>query len=185
MGRIQEPPKMSKDYDNATVKGCSELFVAFALSLLVCFVITCCVGCRPHKEVVTEYVEHPVVVTQEHHTENVRVDIVRDTIRQRDSVIYRDSVYHYIKGDTTIIERWHYVTNNHHYTDNNNKVRVDTLIKVDSVQVPVEVVRVKEVAKVEEVNRLKWWQKLFIGIGGIALVVFGFGIAYKIGKKKS
>lgn len=135
---------MSKDIDNATVKGCSELIVAFVLSLVICFVITCCVGCKPHKEVVTEYVEHPVVVTQEHHTESVRVDIVRDTIHQR------DSIYHYINGDTTIIERWHY------YTNNNQQVRVDTLVKVDSVQVPVEVVRVKEVAKVEEVNRLKW-----------------------------
>ena len=163
---------MSKDIDNATVKGCSELFVAFALSLLICFVITCCVGCKPHKEVVTEYVEQPVVVTQEHHTESVRVDIVRDTIHQR------DSIYHYIKGDTTIIERWHY------YTNNNQAIRVDTLIKVDSVQVPVEVVRVKEVAKVEEVNRLKWWQRLLMGIGGLALLALGIMTAYKMGKRK-
>lgn len=163
---------MSKDIDNATVKGCSELIVAFVLSLLVCFVITCCVGCKPHKEVVTEYVEQPVVVTQEHHTESVRVDIVRDTIHQR------DSIYHYINGDTTIIERWHY------YTNNNQQVRVDTLVKVDSVQVPVEVVRVKEVAKVEEVNRLKWWQRLLMGIGGLALIAVGITTAYKMGKRK-
>ena len=163
---------MSKDIDNATVKGCSELIVAFILSLVICFVITCCVGCKPHKEVVTEYVEQPVVVTQEHHTESVRVDIVRDTIHQR------DSIYHYIKGDTTIIERWHY------YTNNNQQVRVDTLIKVDSVQVPVEVVRVKEVAKVEEVNRLKWWQRLLMGIGGLALIAVCIMGAYKMGKRK-
>ena len=163
---------MSKDIDNATVKGCSELIVAFVLSLTICFVITCCVGCKPHKEVVTEYVEHPVVVTQEHHTESVRVDIVRDTIHQR------DSIYHYINGDTTIIERWHY------YTNNNQAIRVDTLIKVDSVQVPVEVVRVKEVAKVEEVNRLKWWQRLLMGIGGLALIAVGIMGAYKMGKRK-
>lgn len=163
---------MSKDIDNATVKGCSELIVAFVLSLVICFVITCCVGCKPHKEVVTEYVEHPVVVTQEHHTESVRVDIVRDTIHQR------DSIYHYINGDTTIIERWHY------YTNNNQQVRVDTLVKVDSVQVPVEVVRVKEVAKVEEVNRLKWWQRLLMGIGGVALIAVCIMAAYKMGKRK-
>lgn len=163
---------MSKDIDNATVKGCSELIVAFVLSLVICFVITCCMGCKPHKEVVTEYVEHPVVVTQEHHTESVRVDIVRDTIHQR------DSIYHYINGDTTIIERWHY------YTNNNQQVRVDTLVKVDSVQVPVEVVRVKEVAKVEEVNRLKWWQRLLMGIGGVALIAVCIMAAYKMGKRK-
>ncbi len=163
---------MSKDIDNATVKGCSELVAAFVLSLLICLVITCCVGCKPHKQVVTEYVEQPVVVTQEHHTESVRVDIVRDTIHQR------DSIYHYIKGDTTIIERWHY------YTNNNQAIRVDTLIKVDSVQVPVEVVRVKEVAKVEEVNRLKWWQRLLMGIGGLALIAVCIMAAYKMGKRK-
>lgn len=163
---------MRHDYDRATVKGCSELVAAFAIALLICFVITCLVGCKPHKEVVTEYVEQPVVVTQEHHTESVRVDIVRDTIHQR------DSIYHYIKGDTTIIERWHY------YTNNNQQVRVDTLVKVDSVQVPVEVVRVKEVTKVEEVNRLKWWQRLLMGIGGLALIAVGIMTAYKIGKRK-
>ena len=163
---------MMHDYDRATVKGCSELVAAFAIALLICFVITCLVGCKPHKEVVTEYVEHPVVVTQEHHTESVRVDIVRDTIQQR------DSIYHYIKGDTTIIERWHY------YTNNNQAIRVDTLVKVDSVQVPVEVVRVKEVTKVEEVNRLKWWQRLLMGIGGLALIAVGIMTAYKMGKRK-
>lgn len=171
--------------ENTTIRGCSELFFAFAVGIIICLVITLCHGCKPEKEIVTEYVEQPVVVTQEHHTENVRVDIVRDTIKMRDSVVYRDSVYHYIKGDTTIIERWHYVTNNHHYTDNNNKVRVDTLFKVDSVQVPVEVIRTKEVTKIQEVNILKWWQKALMVCGGIALVVFGFLIAYKIGKKKS
>lgn len=163
---------MSKDIDNATIKGCSELIVAFILSLVICFVITCCVGCKPHKEVVTEYVEQPVVVTQEHHTESVRVDIVRDTIHQR------DSIYHYIKGDTTIIERWHY------YTNNNQAIRVDTLVKVDSVKVPVVTERVKEVAKVEEVNRLKWWQRLLMGIGGLALIAVCIMAAYKMGKRK-
>lgn len=163
---------MSKDIDNATVKGCSELVAAFVLSLLICFVITCCVGCKPHKEVVTEYVEQPVVVTQEHHTESVRVDIVRDTIHQR------DSIYHYIKGDTVLIEKWHWLQGS------TNAVRVDTLIKVDSVQVPVEVVRVKEVTKVEEVNRLKWWQRLLMGIGGLALIAVCIKAAYKMGKRK-
>lgn len=173
---------MSNECDNPTIKGCSELIVAF---LLICFSISvCCVGCKPQKEIVSEVIEKPVIVTQEHHTESVRVDIVRDTIKMRDSVVYRDSVYHYIKGDTTIIERWHYVTNNHHYTDNNNKVRVDTLFKVDSVQVPVEVIRTKEVTKIQEVNRLKWWQKMMIGIGGLAIIAVGLMVAYKVGKKK-
>lgn len=170
--------------DNTTIKGCSELIVAFVIGMIICFVISVAHGCKPQKEVTTEYVEQPVIVTQEHHTENVRVDIIRDTIKMRDSVVYRDSVYHYIKGDTTIIERWHYVTNNHHYTDNNNKVRVDTLVKVDSVQVPVEVIRTKEVTKIQEVNILKWWQKTLMGIGGLAMIALCLVGAYRIGKKK-
>lgn len=163
---------MSQECDNPTIKGCSEYIVAFVIGLLICFVIDVCVGCKPQKEIVSEVIEKPVIVTQEHHTESVRVDIVRDTIHQR------DSIYHYIKGDTTIIERWHY------YTNNNQQVRVDTLVKVDSVQVPVEVVREREVTKIEKVNILHWWQKLLIGIGGFSLIAVGFMVAYKIGKKK-
>lgn len=161
---------MSKDIDNATIKGCSELIVAFILSLVICFVITCCVGCKPHKEVVTEYVEQPVVVTQEHHTESVRVDIVRDTIHQR------DSIYHYIKGDTTIIERWHYLQGT------TNIAKVDTFIKVDSVPYPV--VTTKEVVEVKEVNVLHWWQKALIAVGGVAIIAVGIMTAYKMGKRK-
>lgn len=159
-------PQCDKD---GTVAGCSELAVGFALALLFCLVISLC-SCKG-KELVTETIEKPVIVTQEHHTESVRVDIVRDTIRQR------DSVYHYIKGDTTIIERWHY------YTNNNNAVRVDTLIKVDSVQVPVVTERV--VTKVQEVAKpLRWWQRLLIGFGGLCAVLMGLGLAYYIGIKR-
>lgn len=174
----------SKAEDNATIKGCSELIVAFVIGMIICFVISVAHGCKPQKEVVTEYVEQPVVVTQEHHTENVRVDIVRDTIQQRDSIIYRDSIYHFVKGDTVIIERWHYSTDNHHYYNNNVATKVDTLVKVDSVQVPVEVIRTKEVTKIQEVNRLKWWQKTLMGIGGLAMIALLLLGAYKIGRRK-
>ena len=159
---------MSNEQDNIAVKGCSELIVGFGLGLLACLLITLC-SCKSGHEVIKEQV--PVVVTQEHHTESVRVDIVRDTIHQR------DSIYHYIKGDTTIIERWHY------YTNNNQAIRVDTLIKVDGVQVPVVTERI--VTKVEQVEKpLHWWQKLLIGFGGLALIAVGIMTAYMIGKRK-
>lgn len=175
--------KNRKTEENATIKGCSELVVAFVVGMVICFVISVCTGCKPQKELITEKVEVPVVVTQEHHTENVRVDVVRDTIRQRDSVVYRDSIYHYIKGDTTIIERWHYVTNNHHYTGNNNNVRVDTLFKVDSVQVPV--ITEKVITKVEKVEKpLKWWQKCLMYLGGLLIIASGLLVAYRVGIRK-
>lgn len=159
---------MSNEQDNIAVKGCSELIVGFGLGLLACLLITLC-SCRGGHEVIKEQV--PVVVTQEHHTESVRVDIVRDTIHQR------DSIYHYIKGDTTIIERWHY------YTNNNNAVRIDTLIKVDSVQVPVVTERV--VTEVQEVEKpLKWWQRALMMLGGVMLVVTGLALAHWLGKRQ-
>jgi hypothetical protein len=159
---------MSNEQDNIAVKGCSELIVGFGLGLLACLLITLC-ACKSGHEVIKEQV--PVVVTQEHHTESVRVDIVRDTIHQR------DSIYHYIKGDTTIIERWHY------YTNNNNAVRIDTLIKVDSVQVPVVTERV--VTEVQEVEKpLKWWQRVLMMLGGVMLVGTGLVLAHWLGKRQ-
>lgn len=163
---------MSKDFDNATVKGCSELLVAFALGLLICLIISVCAGCKPQKELQVERVEVPVVVTQEHTIESVKIDHVRDTL------IQRDSVYHYIKGDTIVIERWH------HTQGTTTTTRVDTLHIYDSIPYPVETTHETIVTKIQEVNVLKWWQKALMVCGGIALVVFGFLIAYKIGKKK-
>ena len=138
-------------------------------------------GCRGTKTI-TERVEVPVVVTQEHHTESVKIDHVRDTVFQRDSVIYRDSVYHFVKGDTVIIEKWHYMTNNHHYANSNVATRVDTLIKVDSVQVPVVTERV--VTQIEKVEKpLKWWQKGLMWAGGIGILLLGIFITGKIHSK--
>lgn len=164
---------MSKDFDNATVKGCSELIVAFALGLLICLIISLCASCKPQKELQIERIEVPVVVTQEHTIESVKIDHVRDTL------IQRDSVYHYIKGDTMVIERWH------HTQGTTTTTRVDTLHIYDSIPYPVETTHETIVTKIQEVNVLKWWQKALMAIGGIAIVVFGFLIAYKIGKKKS
>ena len=136
------------------------------------FLILCLVlfdGCRGTKTI-TERVEVPVVVTQEHHTESVKIDHVRDTL------IQRDSVYYYVKGDTVRIERWHYLQGA------TNVVRVDTLIKVDSVQVPVVTERV--VTQIEKVEKpLKWWQKGLMWAGGIGLVLLVFFITVKIRTK--
>jgi hypothetical protein len=140
----------------------------FYLFLILCLVLTLD-GCRGTKTI-TERVEVPVVVTQEHHTESVKVDHVRDTL------IQRDSVYYYVKGDTVRIEKWHYLQGT------TNVVRVDTLIKVDSVQVPVVTERV--VTQIEKVEKpLKWWQKGLMWAGGIGLVLLVFFITVKIRTK--
>lgn len=160
-------PQCDKD---GTVAGCSELLIGMALALLVCLVLSLC-SCKPAKEVQFERVEVPVVVTQEHTIESVKIDHVRDTL------IQRDSIYHYVQGDTTIIERWH------HTQGQTIVTRVDTLHVFDSVPYPVEVTKERIVTKIEEVNVLRWWQKLLMGAGGLALIALGLFGAYKLGKR--
>lgn len=138
-----------------------HLFLIFA-----CFLICGCKGTKT----ITERVEVPVVVTQEHTIESVKIDHVRDTL------IQRDSVYHYIQGDTVRIERWHYVQGT------TNVVRVDTVHKTDSVQVPV--VTTQTIEKRVEVSRpLSWWQKTLMIIGGSSLIALLLLIAYKTRKR--
>ena len=149
------------------------------VGLIVCFLLGLLLGgCKPTKEIETqiERVEVPVVVTQEHTVESVRIDHIRDTL------IQRDSVYHYVQGDTVRIERWHYVQGT------TNIVRVDTLIKYDSIEVPVEVVREKTNIKtqIKEVEKkLNWYQKSLMWLGGISLILIIGICALKFMKRKS
>lgn len=150
--------------------GCLSAFIGVSLAFIICAILSFLLsGCKG-KEYITERVEVPVVVTQEHTVESVKIDHVRDTL------IQRDSVYHYIKGDTTIIERWHYLQGR------SSALRVDTLHIYDSVPYPVTTT--KEVVEVKEVNVLHWWQKMLIAIGGGSLIALILFAAYKIGKRK-
>ena len=132
---------------------------------IICLLLSMC-ACKTQYKVV----EVPKVVTQEHTIESVRIDHVRDTLVQR------DSIYHYVQGDTVRIERWHYLQGT------TNVIKVDTLIKTDSVPYPVTVE--KTITKVEEVEKkLHWYQKLLMAVGGIALILGALGVAWKIGKR--
>jgi hypothetical protein len=150
--------------------GCFSALMGMILAILTCLLITLLMsGCKG-KEYVTERVEVPVVVTQEHTIESVKIDHVRDTL------IQRDSIYHYVQGDTTIIERWHYLQGT------TNIARVDTLHIYDSIPYPVTTT--KDVVRVEQVNHLHWWQKALIAIGGVALIAVALFVAFKVGKRK-
>ena len=150
--------------------GCFFSLVGMLLALLACLFLSLMLsGCKAGK-VVTERVEVPVVVTQEHTIESVKIDHIRDTL------IQRDSVYHYIKGDTTIIERWHYTQGMTQAT------KVDTLRIYDSVPYPVTTEKVT--TQIKEVNVLRWWQKLFIAIGGVSLIFLLLLMVYKFGKNR-
>lgn len=156
--------------DNPAVYGCMEIVAWLFLGAIFCLIISLC-SCKPVKEVQIERVEVPVPIVQEHTIESVKIDHIRDTL------IQRDSVFHYIKGDTVLIERWHYTQGSV------NVVRVDTLVKTDSVQVPVEVVRESVKTEIKEVNKLTWSQKTLMGIGGIALLAGVIFILLKIRRK--
>ena len=149
--------------------GCLSALIGVFLAFLVClFLSLLLTGCKG-KEYITERVEVPVVVTQEHTVESVKIDHIRDTL------IQRDSIYHYIKGDTTIIERWHYL-------QGTTKVaKVDTLHIYDSVPYPVTTT--KEVVEIKEVNILTWWQKALIAIGGGSLIALALLITYRLRKR--
>lgn len=149
--------------------GCLSAFIGVSLAFIICAILSFLLsGCKG-KEYITERVEVPVVVTQEHTVESVKIDHVRD------SLIQRDSIYHYIKGDTTIIERWHYL-------QGTTKIaKVDTLHIYDSVPYPVTTT--KEVVEVKEVNVLHWWQKMLIAIGGGSLIALILFAAYKMRKR--
>jgi len=112
-------------------------------------------GCR------TIEVTKEVPVVTEKVTERNHIDIVRDTL------MMRDSIYHYVQGDTVIIERWH-------HTVNVNKTVVADTIR-DTIPQVVTVTR----TEVKEVNRLHWWQSALMWIGGIAVIVAGAGLLLK------
>lgn len=137
-----------REFRRNTIRHLLATLLAIAIGMVVCALLS---GCKT-TEVVREV---PVVV--EHTTTQRHTDIVRDTL------MMRDSVYHYIKGDTVIIERWH-------ETINNNFVSVadtvhDTIPKVVPVTVTKEVPRA-----------VQWWQ--------VAAILAAFGVVIYICKRR-
>lgn len=122
---------------------------------LLLIALTLC-SCRT-REVVREV---PVVV--EHTTEHVRTDVVRDTIH------WRDSVYHLVMGDTVIIERWH------------TRERVELRATSDTVRDTVPVVTEVKVTEVKEVNVLRWWQTMLMWLGAIGAAIVGLKIYKRV-----
>lgn len=155
---------MSKDYDDDIGnkhEGCASMCIVIAIIFMVVLLLSMC-ACKTQNKVV----EVPRVVTQEHTIESVRIDHVRDTLVQR------DSIYHYVQGDTVRIERWHYLQGT------TNVVRVDTVHVTDSVQVPV--VTTQTIEKEVEVPRpLSWAQKTLMIFGGVSMIALLLLIAYK------
>lgn len=134
--------------------GCSLVYLA--LAMLVCLALSLLFGCK------TKYItqEVPVVVHERDSIYKVQQFHTHDTL------IMRDSVTTYIKGDTVHFEKWHYLQ------AVNNVARVDTVYKDRNVEVPVTVTK----TEVREVNKLHWWQQALMWMGGALLAFFGWKI---------
>lgn len=92
-------------------------------------------------------------------TQYVPVETVRTEFKTRDSIrhdsIYRhDSVFVRVNGDTVYLYKYKYLYK-YQYID-----RTDTLIKMDSIQVPYPVEK-----------QLTKWQRFKLDFGGIAMLV--------------
>lgn len=138
------------------LSGCGLTWlVACALLALMAWLLC---GCKAHEVVV----EKPVVV--EHTTERHKVDIVRDTL------VMRDSVYHYVNGDTVLIERWHHVA------------EVSKMTVADTVRdtVPRVVTRVET----RQVNRLHPWQRWLMWLGAGTIIMIVLYVVLRVRKMK-
>lgn len=136
--------------------------VSVLIVLLLLLLLLCCSCTKRIYE--TQYVEQPVYLH----------DTLRRTICSHDTTIVKDSVYFAIKGDTIVREKYN--------TIERIKVAHDTIMQF--VEKPVEVVRVKNVEKQVEVNRIYWWQKLLMWIGGIGVVMIGIILIKIVVNKK-
>ena len=144
------------DYDESDAERCASTFHYVMVAIFVIVMLALFTGC-----VHTKY-----VTVVEHHTDSVYI-----ALHQRDSIYIHDSTFVEVKGDTTLIERWH--------TAWRERVVHDTsvVVRVDSVPVPYPVEK-----KVEK--QLSWWQRSQMYAGDVLLVLLAGGIVYGIFKIK-
>lgn len=134
--------------------------VSVMIVLILLLLLLCCSCTKRVYE--TQYIEKPVYLH----------DTLRSTIYSHDTTIVKDSVFFAVKGDTIVRERYN--------TIERIKVAHDTIMRF--LEKPVEVVSTKEVEKQVEVNRIYWWQKALMWMGGIGVVVIGILIYSKLRK---
>lgn len=136
--------------------------VSVMIVLLLLLILLCCSCTKRIYE--TQYIEQPVYLH----------DTLRSTIYSHDTTIVKDSVYFAVNGDTIVRERYN--------TIERIKVAHDTIMRF--VEKPVKVVREKNVEKPVEVNRIYWWQKLLMVMGGIGAIVIGIILVKIVVNKK-
>ena len=148
---------MEKDYTK--YEGCASA-VAVILALVMMAVVLC--GCRTKYITQTEYKEVPVVL----HDTVQSHDTLKTIAWRIDTTIVKDSVYFAIKGDTIFKERYS--------TKWRIKMVHDTIFTASDKRAheenPVETKHNTDKSDIKEVNRIYWWQKVLMLIGGASLV---------------
>lgn len=124
-------------------------------SLLIAILLFICISCSP-----TKYINIPVPI------ETIRTEYVNQLYK--DSVFVHDSIDRYIYGDTVYQFKYKYV---YKYLN-----RIDTVVKTDTIEVPVEV----KTVEIKEVNKLRWYQSSLMWIGGLALLISAFILGKKL-----
>ena len=140
------------DYDESDAESCVRTFHYVMVAIFVVALLALFTGCAH-----TKY-----VTVVEHHTDSVYI-----AKHQRDSIYVHDSTFVEVKGDTTLIERWH--------TAWRERVVHDTsvVVRVDSVPVPYPIEK-----KVEK--QLSWWHKTQMYAGDVLLLLLVGGAVYGI-----
>lgn len=143
-------------YEQKNIGDAWMALLTIIAALLICLCLTLLSGCK------TRYItqEVPVVVHERDSIYKV------NTLQVHDTLVYRDSVFHLIKGDTVLIEKWHTLQAVNHVA------RVDTVYKGRNIEVPVTVTK----TEVREVNKLHWWQQALMWLGGGLVLVLGYKI---------
>ena len=161
---------MEKDYTK--YEGCASavaVIIALVVLALVCF------SCRTKYITETEYKEVPVVM----HDTVQSHDTLKTIAWRIDTTIVKDSVYFAIKGDTIFKERYS--------TKWRIKMVHDTIFTASDKRAheenPVETKHNTDKSDIKEVNRIYWWQKVLMLIGGASLIYLIVQI-YKFGKRK-
>lgn len=134
---------MNNDSWHRLFRGIMFLLV-LVLALLIMSIT--CSSCR------TIEVTKEVPVITEHTSVQHHTDIIRDTL------MMRDSIYHYVQGDTVIIERWH------------RTVNVNKIVVADTIRDTIPQVVTVSKTEIREVNKLRWWQKGLMWVGVIATI---------------
>ena len=161
---------MEKDYTR--YEWCASA-VAVILALVMLAVVLC--GCRTKYITQTEYKEVPVVL----HDTVQSHDTLKTIALRIDTTIVKDSVYFAIKGDTIFKERYR--------TKWRIKMVHDTIFTSSDKRThedkPVETKHNTDKSDIKEVNRIYWWQKVLMIIGGASLICLFIQI-YKFWKRK-